>query len=79
MQAKREDDDIIVTLSPTEAHVLIWGGRADAAQAIKSDFRHTLVNVEDGEFTDEEYAALFSDLDAIYQEIVDRPRILAAT
>lgn len=55
MEAKREGDNIVVTFTMEEAHVLIWGGPTDVCDDLKFELRHRMVDVEDNDFTDAEY------------------------
>lgn len=77
MKAYRNDEKVIVELTPQEAHVVIWGGRTDAVERVQHNLRHHLVNVEDKEFTDDEYRNLFDDLDAMYEDLSNDPPVYA--
>ena len=75
MQAKRDSEtgNTLVTLTPDELHVLIWGGPQDVVDGIDSMFRTLLVTIEDADMSEREYQERFGDLEAMYDRL--RPLI----
>lgn len=67
MNATRtEGGDTVLTLSPEEAHVLIWGGPTDLYEGLYGQLRTTLVEVEDKQMSEAEYRERFGVLDDMY-------------
>lgn len=69
MNAERQGDKLCVTLTPTEAHVLIWGGPQDVIDEVSFELRHRLVDVEDKAFSEDEYRSHFGELDKVYADL----------
>jgi len=69
MQAKLKGDSYVVTLTPAEAHVLIWGGPVSVVAAVEGQLRNALVTIEDAT-SEDDYAARFGDLDAMYAQLL---------
>lgn len=70
MQATRDNDgNTVLTLSPDEAHVLIWGGPPSLVDGLEGMLRTTLVGIEDEAMSDVEYRTRFDDLDALYTRL----------
>jgi hypothetical protein len=70
MQAARDNEgNTILTLSPDEAHVLIWGGPSDLVSDLEGMLRTTLVGIEDNQMTDDEYRERFDVLDNLYARL----------
>lgn len=71
MKAARDRDNnaVVLTMTPQEAHVVIWGGPEPLFDQLNSEIRQELVKVEDADFTDAEYKQLFDDLTGMYAEL----------
>lgn len=59
-----DDGSYVVTLSRAEAHVIVWGGPTKTVEAIETDLRHKIVEIEDN-LTEAEYAKLVDEVDEL--------------
>jgi hypothetical protein len=64
-----ENGNTVLTISPDEAHVLIWGGPVDVCGVLDQLLRTTLLDIEDHQMTGTEYQERFGDLSAMYERL----------
>ena len=74
MKAVRNNEgNVVVTLTPDETHVLIWGGPADIVNGLDGMFRTMLIAIEDHDMSEREYQERFRNLDDLYDRL--RPTV----
>lgn len=70
MKAGRDESgNVILTLTPEEAHVFIWGGPEDIVNGLEGSIRAIVLAVEENDMSNAEYREKFDDLDAMYAKM----------